>query len=194
MSRLVLEPARIWLIGPRGSGKTTLARLLAHRLGWDWLDADRVLEAQAGRTIRAIFESDGEPSFRDLESAVLGELARLERHVLATGGGVILRPENRELLHSTGTVVRLTAEVPVLVARLRADAETIEQRPSLTGRSAIDPTEVAAIVTARETLYAATAHISLDTTGRSVETLVDDLARIFLQPAPTDRLDERSSR
>jgi shikimate kinase len=163
---------RIYLIGPRGSGKTTLAAHLATALGWDWLDADRLLEQRAGRTVRALFDDEGEPAFRARESALLTELAARERHVIATGGGVILAAENRALLRATGFVVRLTASVPTLCARLAGDAATAEQRPSLTGRGAIDPEEVAAVVAAREPLYAATAHATIDTTDLTADALV----------------------
>ncbi len=163
---------RIYLIGPRGSGKTTLAQTLADRLGWAWLDADRVLEEQAGCTIRALFETEGEAGFRERECAVLRELATRDRHVIATGGGIVLRPENRELLRATGRVVRLTADVATLCQRLADDTVTREQRPSLTGRNAIDPDEVAAIVAAREALYAMTAHVTIDTMNRSIDAIV----------------------
>ncbi len=77
-----------------------MAQVLALRLGWDWVDADVELELRAGKSIAAIFAEDGEAAFRDLESAMLAELVRQERRVLATGGGVVLRAENRELLRS----------------------------------------------------------------------------------------------
>jgi shikimate kinase len=166
------HPARVYLIGPRGSGKTTVAAPLAEALGWGWIDADRLLEERAGQSIRAVFETEGEPAFRERESALLRELAALENQVIATGGGVILRPENRALLRATGWVVRLTAAVPVLCQRLAADPGTVEQRPALTGRSAIDPAEVAAVVAAREELYAATAHLTVDTTDVAAGAMV----------------------
>ncbi|HEX4150325.1 MAG TPA: shikimate kinase, partial [Pirellulales bacterium] len=88
----------IALIGYRGTGKTAVARALADRLGWQWLDADAELEARAGRSIAEIFAADGEEAFRNLESGVLAELGQRSRTVLATGGGVVLRDTNRELL------------------------------------------------------------------------------------------------
>src|SRR5689334_2595238 len=88
----------IFLIGPRGSGKSTVARLLASRLGWDWVDADVVLERRCACSVRDLFARVGEAGFRDYEAAVLAELCRLRNHVVATGGGVVLRPDNRERL------------------------------------------------------------------------------------------------
>src|SRR5436190_14205402 len=114
-----IPPAsRVFLVGPRGSGKTTVAALVAARLGWEHLDADAELERRFGRTVRAIFAEEGEAGFRDKEAAVLVDLCRLEEHVLATGGGVVLRPENRERLKSAGRVVWLTAAPETLAARL----------------------------------------------------------------------------
>src|SRR5438046_967396 len=97
--------ANIFLIGYRGAGKTTVARLLADRLGWDWLDADALLEAQHGRSVRTIFQEEGEGGFRTKEALVLEQLCRGQRQVIATGGGVVLRPENRDRLRASGWVV-----------------------------------------------------------------------------------------
>src|SRR5437762_782279 len=99
----------IYLIGPRGSGKTTVARLLAERLGWDWVDADAELEARCGRSIREMFASEGEEGFRRHEAEVLRQLSGRASVVIATGGGVVLREDNRELL-KRGKVVWLTAD------------------------------------------------------------------------------------
>src|SRR2546423_1679630 len=100
----------LFLVGPRGSGKSTLARLLAARLGWDWIDADAELERRSGRCIRDLFTDEGESAFREREAAVLLDLCRLQRHVIATGGGVVMRPDNRARLRATGGVVWLTAD------------------------------------------------------------------------------------
>src|SRR5262249_22263441 len=91
LSSILYSPSSIFLVGPRGSGKTTVARLLAEALGWAWLDADALLEERAGKSIRAVFEAEGEGGFRERESALLAELCGRQRHVVATGGGVVLR-------------------------------------------------------------------------------------------------------
>src|SRR4051794_29603842 len=96
---------RVYLVGARGSGKTTVGRLLADRLGWPFIDADDVIEARAGRSVTGIFAAEGEVGFRDREAAVLAEAAGLSRHVIATGGGAVLRPATRELLRSAGFCV-----------------------------------------------------------------------------------------
>ena len=92
----------LFLIGPRGSGKTTVARLLAARLGWDWVDADDVLEARHGKSIRDVFAEEGEAGFRDRESAVLADLCGRRRCVVSTGGGVVVREANRALAAGVG--------------------------------------------------------------------------------------------
>ena len=120
----------LFLIGYRGTGKTTTARLLADKLGWSWIDADALLEERAGKTIRQIFADEGESTFRNQESAILQELSRFDDHVIATGGGVILRQENRDCLKQ-GTVVWLHAAADVLWQRLQDDAATGERRPNL---------------------------------------------------------------
>src|SRR5438034_11361464 len=105
-----MPPApRLFLVGYRGTGKTAVGGLLAGALGWSFADADARLEAAAGKSVADVFRDEGEPGFRDREAAVLAELCRAERHVVATGGGVVLRPANRELLRRSGHVVWLTA-------------------------------------------------------------------------------------
>src|SRR5262245_17675413 len=93
------------LIGYRGTGKTTVARHLGLKLGWDWVDADVEVELRAGKSIAAMFTDEGETYFRDLESQVLVDLVRRERLVLAAGGGVVLREENRAALRGPDTRV-----------------------------------------------------------------------------------------
>src|SRR4051812_20716847 len=94
--------SRLFLVGPRGSGKSTVAALLARRLGWGWVDADALLEERAGRTIRDLFAEEGEPGFREREASLLAELCGRARHVIATGGGVVLRPASREAMRRAG--------------------------------------------------------------------------------------------
>src|SRR5688500_9284949 len=95
----------LFLIGYRGSGKTTVAAELAPRLGWKWLDADDEVERRAGRTIKDIFAASGEQAFRDLEAAVIADMAKLSDRVIALGGGAVLRDDNRQAIRSSGKVV-----------------------------------------------------------------------------------------
>jgi shikimate kinase len=149
----------IFLVGYRGSGKTTVAAALAEQLAWKWLDADAELEREQGKTIKEIFAEEGEGAFRDYESAVLAELARLEQHVLALGGGVVLREENRKLLKSRGKIVWLQAPAELLWERIQADATTAERRPNLTAQGGI--AEIRTLLAAREPLYGAVADVTV---------------------------------
>ena len=121
----------LFLIGPRGSGKTTVGRLVAQRLGIPFCDADQALEADAGRSVRAIVVEDGEPAFRDREEQILVKLVQLGPAVIATGGGVVAREANRQLLKTAGKAVWLTADADTLLERLTADPATAERRPNL---------------------------------------------------------------
>ncbi len=130
-----------------GSGKTSVGRVVARRLGRAFLDSDEQVEARTGRTVREIFETDGEPAFRKLEAEVLAEaLARPEPAVVAAAGGVVLEAGNRRRLRDQATVVWLRAEPEVLVTRVRPG----DHRPLL----AADPLAVLkGMERAREPLY-----------------------------------------
>ena len=162
----------LFLIGPRGSGKTTVARLLGARLGWDWVDADDVLEARYGKSVRAIFAEEGEAGFRDKESAVLADLCGRRCCVVSTGGGVVVREANRGLLRASGYVVWLTADVDTLWRRLQADESTGERRPALTvgGRA-----EVEEVLRVRESWYRECAHLTVRTEGRAPEVVAEEI-------------------
>ena len=161
---------RIFLIGYRGTGKSTISTILAARLGWDAVDADIVLEAKVGSTIQTIFQSHGEATFRDHESAVLTELAMRERIVIATGGGVVLRPENRQRVR-TGFVVWLRARPETIDHRLHIDPTTAARRPNLTAMGGL--AEIQTVLALREPLYAECADLILDTDDPSPEPLAD---------------------
>lgn len=155
---------RIALIGARGSGKTSTARQLAEFLGWRWIDADVALEQKTGRTIQELFQQEGEAEFRRVESSILPELCSLDHVVIATGGGVILMPENRDILRRTSLVVWLQADGETLQKRLLQDSRTSRQRPSLTASGT--PTameEILAILNQRQPLYEASAHVVVTT-------------------------------
>lgn len=153
---------RVTLVGYRGTGKSSVAALLADRLGVAWRDADAVLEDRIGRSITALVGSRGEAAFRDVETEVLRDTLPAFAGVLATGGGVVLRPENRRLLRERGRpVVWLTAPADVIRRRLAADPTTAARRPALHGGDPLD--EVAAALHAREPLYREVADIVFDT-------------------------------
>ena len=143
-----LEGLNLYLIGMMGTGKSAVGRPLAEALGYRFIDADTVLEQAAGRTIPEIFASDGEAGFRALETAVLGQISGWHSLVVATGGGVVTRPENWGHMHQ-GVVVWLEAPGELLLQRLRADPTP---RPLL---QTPDPAaRLEALLAARAPLYA----------------------------------------
>ena len=156
---------RVYLIGLRGSGKSTIGRLLAERLGWSFIDADEALEAAAARSIVEVFATEGEAGFREREAAVIGELAKRDKHIVACGGGVVLRPANRHLLRTTGQCVWLTADVKTLYERVDCDPSTATRRPALTALPG--PAEIERLLCEREPLYREVAHLTIATDGRS---------------------------
>jgi 3-dehydroquinate synthase len=111
----------IVLIGMMGSGKTTVGKALAKRLGWRFLDLDRIVEQKAGRRIQEIFEQQGEEAFRRMETSALREIEGGEPYVLACGGGTPFFEDNEQLLWSMGTVVYLRHAADVLWSRVSAN-------------------------------------------------------------------------
>jgi len=161
------------LIGYRATGKSTLARLLAERLDWDWIDADVEIERVAGKTVAEIFAEDGEPLFRDIEARVIADLTGRPKLVIAAGGGAALREESRKAMRESGRVVWLQASAETIHARMTGDATTATRRPSLTDRGPLD--EILHVMSAREPIYRATAHVVIDTEGKAPDSLVDEI-------------------
>jgi shikimate kinase len=165
----MLGQPNVYLIGPMGSGKTAVGRRLATLLGKQFLDSDAEIEKRTGVDIRYIFEKEGEARFRERERDVIADLTALDGVVLATGGGVVLDPANRERLASTGVVVYLETNIETLVRRTRA-AKT---RPLL---MADDPRAVLErLMLARRPLYEETADLRVETTGRQVRAVAADI-------------------
>jgi shikimate kinase len=175
----------IVLIGYRATGKTTLAELLATRLGWDWLDADVEIERRAGKTIARIFADEGEPAFRDLEAQVVADLSTRQRLVIAAGGGAPMRPENRQAMRGGGKVVWLRAQPETIFRRMSGDATTADRRPNLTNQGGLE--EIVALLAKREPVYRETSHLEIDTEGRNPETIADEIVqRLELSAASED--------
>jgi shikimate kinase len=171
------------LIGYRATGKTSLARLLAERLGGDWIDADVEVERRAGKSIARIFAEDGEPAFRDLEAEVIADLCRWQRLVLAAGGGAPLRDASRRTMRDSGKVVWLTARPETILARMSADATTAGRRPNLTDRPPLE--EIIHLLQRREPIYRQSAHLVVDTEGRTPQQLTTEiLTRLGLANNP----------
>ena len=157
------------LVGLPGGGKSTVGRQLARRLGAKFLDSDAVLEERIGMPIRAYFEQHGEAAFRDLEEGVIRDLTASGGGplILATGGGAVLRPANRQRLHDSSTVIYLRSTPDELYRRLRHDT----QRPLL---QVADPlAKLRELYEQRHPLYEEVAHYRVDTGRPSVATLVN---------------------
>lgn len=165
-----MRTERFFLIGPMGAGKTTIGKRLARARGLTFMDADHVLEARLGVDIPLVFEKEGEAGFRQREADLLDELTQMSGVVLATGGGAVIRPENRARLASRGTVIYLHASVRQQVARTAKS----RHRPLLNGDT--PPAVVLErLFEVRDPLYREIADIIVYTQGRGARALVEDI-------------------
>ena len=163
----------LFLIGARAAGKTTCGRALSKSMGLEFFDTDAILRERAGRSVAQIVECEGWEGFRQRESDVLRSLASgAQGGVVATGGGMVLAPDNRALLRRSGLVVFLDAPAEVLAARLEA-APKAAQRPPLGVGNAGVLEEVRAVLAARRELYLATAHRVVNAARPLPEVLAD---------------------
>lgn len=161
----------IYLVGMPGAGKTTVGRQLARRLQRSFVDADHEIEARTGVRIPLIFDIEGELGFRDRESKVIAELANESNLIVATGGGAVLRPENRAALKHGGTVVYLHATPRLLFERTRLDPN----RPLL---QVADPMQkIEELFAQRDPLYREVADIIINSLGGSISQLVKQVER-----------------
>ena len=157
----------IALIGMPGGGKSTVGRHLARRLDCEFVDTDALIERHIGRSIRNFFEQEGEERFRDVEAAVLADVIVDTSVVIATGGGIVLRDENRARLHQQTTCIYLLSTPEELYRRLRHDSK----RPLL---QVADPlARLRELFLKRDPLYRQAAHFVIETGRPSVPTLVN---------------------
>ncbi len=146
MTSALLKGLNVYLIGMMGVGKTTIGQVLATQLGYQFFDTDAVVEQVAGKAIGQIFADEGEASFRQLETAVLGQLAGYTRKVIATGGGIVLRSDNWQFLQY-GLVIWLDAAPELILHRLQTDTT----RPLLQGEDL--GARIHDLITQRQELY-----------------------------------------
>jgi shikimate kinase len=171
----VQRKKNVYLIGPMGAGKTAVGRHVAKMLELTFYDSDFEIQKRTGVDIPFIFEKEGETGFREREREVIAALTELDGILLATGGGVVLDPLNRERLKATGTVVYLDTSVD---EQLRRTGRS-QHRPLL---NTDDPRAVLIkLREIREPLYAATADIRIDTTGRRVRTVAHTVCALLKQ-------------
>jgi shikimate kinase len=164
------------LVGFMGSGKTTVGQWLAERLGMSFVDMDQLLEQRHGQTIAHIFKTRGEPHFRQLERELVCELAATQGQVIATGGGVVLNPDNLRDLGKTGVVVCLWAAPRVLYERTKKT----RNRPLIEGSDRFG--RLRKILREREPLYKAVPNL-IDTSYMGMEQVVDEIIRIYRKSA-----------
>ncbi len=154
---MMVQLPSVFLVGPMGSGKTTIGRLLARQLGRSFVDSDWYIESQSGADIAWIFAKEGEAGFRERETRAIDELTQREQIVLATGGGAVMATDNRDFLHQRGIVVYLNAPVDVQVVRTSRDkSRPLLQQPN--------PRKILQkLYEVRDPLYRQVAHITMPT-------------------------------
>lgn len=172
-------PPRIYLTGLRGTGKTTVGKLIAESIGATCIDLDVLIEDTAGQSISEIFASSGETSFRDHETQCLSKVAEQQEsdrdyaRVVALGGGAILRPENRNLIRDSGSCVWLMAAPETLAQRMASDETTADRRPALTDLSPVK--EIEKMLADRKSLYQDSSDFQIDTEGKSPEQVAAEI-------------------
>ncbi len=166
---------RLWLIGMMGSGKTSAGRLAALRLDVLFVDTDEEIEKFSGVSLAALWRDAGEEEFRALESAAVSDATSHDEAIVATGGGAILRPENREVIKGSGEIVWLNAGLEAILNRL---GDNTTDRPLLSGalpRSQI----LQALLSEREDLYRALADHVIDSDRLTVDEAADEIVAIW---------------
>jgi len=157
----------IFLIGYRCTGKTSMGRLVAEKIGWEFIDADELLMKNSGETVADIVSRGGWPLFRKLERDTLDAICLNRRQVIATGGGVVTDDENIDLMKRNGVVVWLRAAPETILARMVRDTRTGDLRPSLTDRGLKQ--EIVETLKERTPLYRIAMTVDVDTEGKTIE-------------------------
>jgi shikimate kinase len=168
-----MQKSNIYLVGPMGAGKSTIGRVLAAELHLPFRDSDRVIEERTGADIPWIFDMEGEEGFRERESAVLTELANDQLAVIATGGGIILRAQNRQLMQASGFVCYLTASIEQLVERTSRD----KRRPLLQVENPRQ--KMIELLALREPLYREAADFIVNTDRRSPKSVAQEISSLI---------------
>lgn len=165
----------IVLIGMRGSGKTTIGKLLAKRLGKQFIEMDELIVQRLGQSIPEIVNRYGWQKFRDVEEEITREVAGWDNVVNATGGGVVTREENIRELKQKGKLVWLKANTDTLLRRIGND----QSRPSLTGKSPREDME--AVLAERSPIYQRVADFIVDTEGKMPEEVAEAIAKLYTE-------------
>jgi shikimate kinase len=167
----------LYLTGYRGTGKSAVGVLLARRLDRPVIDLDQVIEANAGKSIREIFDQGGESLFRELETEALATVSESDAAVISLGGGAILKQQNRETIARTGVCIWLRAEPETIARRINTDQNTAESRPPLTGMDQL--AEIQEMLDRRHDLYAASADFQIDSEAKSIDEVAGEVMELF---------------
>lgn len=165
------------LIGYRASGKSTVGKQLAARMGREFVDTDDLLEKRHGALIRDIVQFHGWDYFRAMEREIINGVSNQDHLVIAPGGGAILDPENIPALKKNGFIVWLKADVQTLYKRMEKDCRTNDRRPSLTGKGTFD--ELEEVTASRYPIYEKVSEAQIDTSALSPEEVVETIFSIF---------------
>ncbi len=166
----------IVFVGPMGAGKTTIGKILAKELCFQFFDSDKEIEKRTGANIPWIFDVEGESGFRDRESAVISELSELKNIVLATGGGAMMRPENRDAVTKKGFVIYLNTSVDQQFHRTHKD----KNRPLLQGdKDAF--LVLSELYEVRDPIYRSVADLVIDTDKKALKNIVKDIVQAMNQ-------------
>ncbi len=159
------------LIGYRCSGKTSIGRLIAHKLGRRFVDTDDLIIKRSGSSISEMVNKSGWQYFRDMEKAVIEEISTEDNLIIATGGGSVTIESNMENLKSNGFIVWLDADIDTLKKRLKGDDTSPESRPSLTGNDPVD--ETFGVMEKRRPLYMKACNLKIDTSKMNINDAAD---------------------
>ncbi|RKY76156.1 shikimate kinase [candidate division KSB1 bacterium] len=178
----------IVLIGYRCTGKTSAGKKLSERLGLPFFDTDDLIVERAGMPINKIVEKGGWDLFRKKEREVIRKLSAMNKNIIATGGGAFENQENREALKKNGLFVWLTADVETIMERMLVDQNTKSRRPPLSLNDL--KTETTLILKKREPTYRELADFTVDTSGKRIEGIVNDILNFLEHRNPTDCTDK----
>lgn len=174
--KIEYDERNVYLVGLMGAGKTTIGKALARRLAYGFVDSDHEIESRTGVSLPTIFEIEGEEGFRKREAQVIADLANLNSHVVATGGGAVLRQENRENLRAGGFVIYLNVPLPTLWERTRHD----KNRPLL---QVSDPLQkLRELHAQRDPLYRSIADLIVSGSRITVQSVVHLLIKELGEP------------
>jgi len=172
------NPHNIFLIGFRCTGKSSVGRLLAAKLGWPFIDTDALLVSESGLSIKEIVEKHGWETFRKMEHAVVNLVCVLDRRVVATGGGVVLAEANVNLMKKNGRIVWLKALAQTIKSRMMLDQDTAAFRPSLTSKDSFS--EIEETLKQRNPLYTQAMDFWVQTDNRTI----GEICEIIVQNLP----------